>query len=121
MNKSKRINRLVIPFVTRYVNNFNVLKYNEEDTNNMFVLFKEEYDEAVRNGIVHSDKVKYEDFKPMIVSMFKFYVDRNVKDRDTYNRRLMRVTVLQLNDQAWLGTKINSEELKRSIMELEIL
>jgi hypothetical protein len=121
MNKSKRINKLVIPFVTRYVNNFNVLKYNEEDANNMFVLFKEEYDEAVRNGIVHSDKVKYDDFKPMIVSMFKFYVDRNVKDRDTYNRRLMRVTVSQLNDEAWMGTKINSEELKRSMTELETI
>ena len=121
MAKSKRINKLVIPFVTRYVNNFNVLKYNEEDTTNMFVLFKEEYDEAVRNGIVHPDKVKYDDFKPMIVSMFKFYVDRNVRDRDTYNRRLMRVTVSQLNDEAWMGTKINSEELKRSMTELETI
>jgi poly(A) polymerase len=121
IEKSRHFNRMVIPFVKRYVNNFAVVSYNEEDLTNMFVLFKEEYDEACRNGTIHSKKVKYEDFKPMIASMFKFYVNSEPKDKDTYNRRLMKVTVLQLNDQAWMGTKINSEELKRSMMELEIL
>jgi RNA ligase len=111
---------IIIDFVNRFLGSISETssKINYNDVLNDFNFL---YTNLVREGVIDSEKVTLNDFKPAVFNLIKYKTTSNDKYKEIYNKKLMKVVVLALKSDKWMGSKLQEEEIIRSLNEFDLI
>lgn len=112
MKQSDKFNRFLTGFVDKVVSASDWEKYGPQEKTQVQTEFNWAYQQAVKSGVVDPSRFKAEDFRIAINYLVNARMKNDKKDVDSYNKKLMDLTVSALKTGAWMGSKL--EELNRS-------
>jgi len=118
MKESDKLNRFLTGFADKIIATSSWEKYGNEEKNQVQQEFGFIYPKAVRDGIIDANKLKQEDFRIAVNYLINARMKNEKKDVDSYNKKLMGLTINALKTGAWMGSKL--EELNRSYTEMTL-
>ena len=118
MKQSDKLNRFLTGFADKIITASSWDKYGPQEKTQTQTEFNWAYHQAVKDGTVDPAKMKQEDFRITVNYLINARMKNDKKDVDTYNKKLMDLTVNSLKTGSWLGSKLNELERSYTVMTL---
>jgi len=107
MVQSDKLNRFLTGFVDKIIAASSWDKYGAQEKVQTQTEFNWAYQQAVKSGTIDPVKLKPEDFRIAINYLVNARMKNDKKDVDSYNTKLMGLTVNALKTNAWMGSKLS--------------
>ena len=118
MEQSDKLNRFLTGLADKIITASSWDKYGPQEKTQTQTEFNWAYHQAVKDGTVDPAKMKQEDFRITVNYLINARMKNDKKDVDTYNKKLMDLTVNSLKTGSWLGSKLNELERSYTVMTL---
>jgi hypothetical protein len=118
IKQSDKFNGFLTGFVDKLLTAADWESYGKQQKLEAMAEFNHAYVRASRTGVIDSSKLSVDDFRLAMNYLINARLKNEKSDVDSYNKKLMGLTVRTLATGAWMGEKLNELERSYTIMSL---